>query len=503
MAYSPSSTVHCLSVPLDSNNKNQLTFADVAAQTSYFLSKIKQSFTDYTYIRKDNILRLALNVDALYASNYIMYQNAHFGDKWFYAFIIDTKYVNENCTEVTIKTDVFQTWYFEKTILQSFVVREHVSNDSIGVNLIEEGLETGEYKFKSMEFSQVLGNPVIIMAAAYGDLQIEGSLLSGVYNGLNYYVFSKSNSWALTEMLEIMDTENKGSAVVSIFMYPSGLLPSYVDGQPLTTGNTVMAEYAIDKNYNDIDGYAPKNNKLFCYPYNMLYVSNQTGGTAELRYEDFSTTQCRFSIDGPISPNPTIYCIPKYFKGTNFNFNEAVTLTGFPLCSWLYDVYKNWLAQNKEMLTLGYINTALGTVASVAGGNPVGGIVSGEMSILQQMAQVEQHKMQPPQARGNTSGGSSAFSIGILDFGFYPATIKAEYARKIDDYFEMFGYKVNEVKLPNITGRPFWNYVKTIDINITGDIPTKDMEELKSIFNNGVTLWHSGDNVGNYSLNNH
>ena len=81
-------------------------------------------------------------------------------------------------------------------------------------------------------------------------------------------------------------------------------------------------------------------------------------------------------------------------------------------------------------------------------------------------------------------------------------SIRQEYARCIDDYFSMFGYKTNRVKIPNITGRTNWNYVKTLGCNIIGDVPQGDMQEIKSIFNNGVTLWHNPSTFMDYSQNN-
>ena len=61
---------------------------------------------------------------------------------------------------------------------------------------------------------------------------------------------------------------------------------------------------------------------------------------------------------------------------------------------------------------------------------------------------------------------------------------------------------VNDVKVPNITGRRNWNYIKTIDINITGDIIQDDLQKIKNIFNNGVTLWHNPSTYLDYSQNN-
>ena len=78
-------------------------------------------------------------------------------------------------------------------------------------------------------------------------------------------------------------------------------------------------------------------------------------------------------------------------------------------------------------------------------------------------------------------------------------SFKFEYAKIIDDYFSMFGYKINIVKVPNITGRRNWNNKKTIDCNFDGDIPQTDLNIIKTMFNNGVTLWHNPSTMYNYS----
>jgi hypothetical protein len=81
-------------------------------------------------------------------------------------------------------------------------------------------------------------------------------------------------------------------------------------------------------------------------------------------------------------------------------------------------------------------------------------------------------------------------------------SIKQEYAVILDKYMDMFGYKVNNVKIPNITGRVNWNFVKTIDCNFEGDIPQSHLQIIKQIFNNGVTLWHNANTMYDYSQSN-
>ena len=66
---------------------------------------------------------------------------------------------------------------------------------------------------------------------------------------------------------------------------------------------------------------------------------------------------------------------------------------------------------------------------------------------------------------------------------------------------KMFGYKVNKLEIPNTKSRRYYNYIKTIDANIVGNIPSNDLSAIKGIFDKGVTIWHT-DQVGDYSLNN-
>jgi hypothetical protein len=65
----------------------------------------------------------------------------------------------------------------------------------------------------------------------------------------------------------------------------------------------------------------------------------------------------------------------------------------------------------------------------------------------------------------------------------------------------MYGYKLNEVKTPNLRSRQHFNFIQTVGANIQGNIPGDDIEKLKNIFNNGITLWH-GDYVGDYTKSN-
>ena len=105
-------------------------------------------------------------------------------------------------------------------------------------------------------------------------------------------------------------------------------------------------------------------------------------------------------------------------------------------------------------------------------------------------------------ARGGTSGAATSAAIGIMDFCFMHKHIRPEYVSIIDDYFDMYGYQINRVKVPDITSRPHGNYIQTIGCTGIGSVPADSMRKIISIYDNGITFWKNGNEVGDYTLDN-
>lgn len=127
MAIQPHTNLRLLKLPFTIDNKNQLTFANKNAQTSYFLGLPHLEIDNISYQRKDSIIRYPAHIDSIIEYNYCMYQNENYGDKYFYAYIIGMRYINDGMTEITIQTDVYQTWQFDITFKESFIEREMLS----------------------------------------------------------------------------------------------------------------------------------------------------------------------------------------------------------------------------------------------------------------------------------------------------------------------------------------------------------------------------------------
>ena len=136
---------------------------------------------------------------------------------------------------------------------------------------------------------------------------------------------------------------------------------------------------------------------------------------------------------------------------------------------------------------------------NIMGANMIGGGIG---DIFNAVQQDYQHSLIPNAVEGSINSGDVTTMIGANRLHAYRMEINNEYAKIIDNYFSMYGYKVNTVDIPNITGRVNWNYVKTIGANIIGNIPQYDLQMIKNIFDNGVTLWHNSSTFLDYSQNN-
>lgn len=493
-------------VPLDSTYTDTLNFSSVSAQQAYFNSKVKYPINDLGPVKMDNVIRIGYSADDLFDCNYVMFQNTNFGPKWFYAFITKIEYVNWNMCYVTIELDVMQTWMFDYELKSCFVEREHPNTDNAGDNLVPENLELGEYKLEEHKKTGLSNQSAIFVASTVDSNgeNVVGQMYGHTYSGVQFYSFRTVDE--VNNYLRTITAANKSDSIVAIFMANPTLFPTGTD--PATV------DFTIPKNLvQSFDGYFPRNKKLYTWPYNFLYCTNLQGNTAEFRYEFFeSAAYYPFTLFGNATCNPTITLAPRGYKGTTgneLNLNEKMTLEGFPQCAYNIDTYKAWLAQNGAATAISVLGTAGGIAAGAATAAATGGAslalagagaIGGVASIGSTVAKVTATSAKPPQAKGSP-GGSSLFDYGILDFHFYRCRITGEFAKIIDNYFDMFGYQTNEVKVPNVTGRPYWNYVKTGECKAVGSIPFTDMDKIKSIYNKGITFWH-GDYVGDYSRNN-
>ena len=352
-------------------------------------------------------------------------------------------------------------------------------------------------------------------------------------------------------IIRLYDLAGLGDSIINVYMLPKSLVgKTYypinitvtgdnVPGDSLTNGDCVVPASStgvIDLGTTSftkpttIDGYTPKNGKLKTYPFMYFNLSNNAGSAIPYRYEDFSST-VSFKTEGTFGVSGNVKTTPQnYLRMTNSDNAIDYSINGpkYPVCSWKSDSYTNWLTQNSVNMNTAWQREIIGSGVDIIGGavrGGIGGSIAGGVgaipgalmgagvgvytaaSSLINLAR-EQHlaktqaNMVSDQVRGNTGAGDFLWAKYRSPFTYLPMSIKAEYARCIDEYFSQYGYKSNRVKVPNITGRRNWNYVKTVGCYIEADIPQDDLQEIKSMFDKGITFWHNPATFGDYSQNN-
>lgn len=527
----PITDIRLVKCPISIDEKNQITFSNQTAQLNYFLGLEHLDLNDTTYQRRDSVIRYEACIENLDQYNYVMYKNANYRDKWFFAFITSMKWANNNMTDIFIKTDSFQTWQFDLEYKASFVEREHVNDDTIGLHTLDEPVGTGEYinnNFGVIDTTGLTQKIVIgVSKCLDGMFYYKNRQYTGVYSGLYLYTFevydNKSvNTW-VSEFIKAYDNAGYGGDIVELFLVPDSYIS--VDSNDWYTLNAdgVTIHYGLVAASNPtsstlttininstIDGYTPKNNKLFTAPFNYLYLSNNVGGDVIYHYEDFANHTPKFLTDGVISPGCNIRVYPIDYKRqtddttmtiARRSFQYGLTAGKLPVCSWNSDSYTNWLTQNGvNVATQVVTSAAAGSVGAFTGNAMTA--VSGFAGVVNAIDSVRRADMIPNTVGGNINGSDVAYSTRNLNVTYSQMSVRTEVARMIDSFFTMYGYKVNTLKVPNITGRSNWNYVKTIDCNIEAFIPQEDLQNIKDMFNNGVTFWHTTQYFLDYSRTN-
>ena len=512
MYIEPNSIIRILkNIPLDTTYEHTIYFGSSSAQSSYFSGKAKYTLNSQSYQRVHRgIMRVQLQSENLYDCNYIMFQNSAFGSKWFYAFIKGVEYVNNVTSEISFEIDVMQTWMFDYTLKQCFVEREHVMDDTIGANTVPENVELGPYVTTSsrsggesnskvyclstedFEITPVLSNPLTWS---------KPSVVQKRVNSMFYIDCGYDGQESTANNIEsIINSANTAGKAECLIFYAQPVLAE----QPLSEYTFVeLAKITMHNNY------LPKNNKLYTYPYTSLALVS-CGQTEILRYEHFDDpTSPKAALQTSFGCASKITVAPYNYESEDYPLQYQISISGFPVLPWASNYYLNYIAQHKSQLTSTYVSAGVSAIAGVTGGlmnsnmfSATTSLANAGMSVASTLAQLNDYKVIPDNLHGSANAPDTNYANDKLRLYSLCRTIKEEYMKIIDDYFSKFGYAIHRLKVPNISGRPQWNYVKTIGCVISGSMPCDDERKICSIYDNGITFWKNPANVGNYSLDN-
>lgn len=586
------SNVRILSgIPWNRDYAHTRYFDTQSQQTSYMLGRnVVEQMDEANIVRIEgrHYIQVKGQVDKYWNANYLMFQNAEFNNKWFYAFITKIEYIQKNLTRIYFDIDIFQTWHFDVSWKPSFVIREHRplwnADGSPVINTVDEGLDYGTIMETVSIENYVPFNDVFFLVIVTKNVMHEDSSLKGkitpVLNGspqpLSFYVHpfkmdgtSPNVSFggagiSLSNIDKVLNAlyadEDAVNNIVSLYVTEHvGMNMSYdgttlgVDSGKLGAVTVTQVENPSDpddifttlfllehSNYQTSVGdfgdkyagyHSVTESKLLMHPYTSLIIDDLKGNRAEFKNEFINNVNLLLTVRGSLgTSNKVAYSIANYGNRALGSAQERLWATvesaminsnpnDVPVITDMLSAYlqgnRNSLEVQKSSIQFNGAMNALGGVANTVGSamqGDIGGALGSGLGVVQgagnavleiQGMEAKQKDISNIPPNIAKQGSNSYFDFGNQIKGVYviKKQITPEYRKKLEDFFKLYGYKTNEVKIPNFHTRQNWNYVQTNSCNVTGNINNNDLEAYKSIFNNGITLWHTND-VQNYSLSN-
>lgn len=511
--------------------------------------------------------------------NYLRYKNDPIDNNYRYCYITNCEYVNPNTFLFTLKEDYFTTWAPYANIKECFVKRQHSPTDNVGDNVITESFDLGKLVFEtpkqSIDYS-IYNNCIVVLCAFSMDndqhkfTDYTGGAYGGMYSGVTMYGFYDNPSatpaiYAIAEFRKFVNWAayaQKAEGILGVFTMPEVVLDStaqtfglnivdypdwwippggtapwtvniyYKDVKTaLTESNNMIQVLSLPKplsngvqpwGYATISGkngdYAPKNKKLFTYPYVYAIGTNKNGNEQEYRYE-WSDAVAYLDVETALilGGKPELVGVPKNYLGQSKYHNGKIVSQDFVPCPYTIDSYMIYMGQyaygGQSLKMLGEV---IPGVVSLAAGGALGAVTGNQ---YMQGAAVEQGiatgigalgapinalaSYNAAQNKADRLGSPANFGyMDVMDeanIALYPVHITNEKAAAIDNYFTHFGYAENRVLKPDIFNRVNYNYLETIQAQITSDIiPQPAITAMQAQLDAGITIWHTLLNVGKY-----
>lgn len=172
--------------------------------------------------------------------------------------------------------------------------------------------------------------------------------------------------------------------------------------------------------------------------------------------------------------------------------------------------------QNEFNQSMGLINSGVGVIGSLLGGNIGNALMSGfggyqnymnsefggdkirlqQKNIIGSRSAMMKDLSNTPRTMFST-GSDVGFSMinGHKRIDLIRYTLTDEFKERLGDYFALYGYKQAKVMKVDFQNRYYYNYIKTVNANIipnraTKGIPKIHLEEIRQLFDKGLTFWH-------------
>lgn len=394
----------------------QIAFNSREAQSAYFLKKRVWHNADnnkFSYLRRNNRIKVELNIGAAMKCDYISFTNPSFENKVYYARITNVEYISNRVTQIEYAIDNFQTYMFDVKYGWAKIEREHLSQSDY-IKSVKNPYDPTIYEFQTSEnlpstrdlerlytsqdvfnfptfnasnsshkavfmyiadfdtsefsnienefyhqFNTVIDSSGKVIYTTYTGIP---DTLAGVRIGRGYGIYQidldgTNGMSRFKKSLDWLTAQGLNDQVIGVYQTTMGLWSLYLEGISLSLSS---------RNLQTISFGAPALNvesgKLYLSPYRYIRVYNNEGDCKEYKYEKFSALQLESLPSNPgqvefaflplFDGSPMTSCMPvDYMKVTpeSLNSEERIDCHQIPQVGYVTDAYLAFIASQMNM----------------------------------------------------------------------------------------------------------------------------------------------------------
>ena len=427
---------------------------------------------------------------AIKSSSYMLFINKSHENRYFFAFVKQVNYINDNTFEIEFELDLFHSYISSANFKSCFIERQHSKTDEIGDNLQPEP------QFTNLDYTATakyidLGLRYALVTTSDGDGAIKmsynsaGEIISGnitIYNDVATFV---------NAVLDLVSA-GKAETIITACYYP----------------NTTDTAVTIDRPAT-INGYTPKNNKCLSGLFVKLIATNNLGAKQCYTFERGLNGSITFNLKSTLSIPPAVMLYPNTYDTQIDNTISGLVYDNYPLVPLIKDSYFEYLNNTSAQRNSNVIMQGLGGVCNAltlnlgAAANNVSNLMSVEANMYDLANSSTRYQVNSSSANGLLNIANNASGTNNMrGFTLFLNIPRATEIQLIDNYFTRYGYAQNNVTTPNLMARPYWTYIKTRNCNIIGAMPDTARQVITNVLNKGTTVWKGNCMVGDFTLDN-
>lgn len=234
--------------------------------------------------------------------------------------------------------------------------------------------------------------------------------------------------------------------------------------------------------------------KLWHYPYHYTEFWDGVSQPlqVDIRYLDFTKSYQSVEIRYALTTLGVYQLFVSGYKGDEWGLlfgrqNKGISM---PTSN---SAYLNYWSNHQASLNASRLQSGMNVINQAMTLNPISiaqGVGNAIMDEVNRYATFTDLKAQGFSAKDGDNEGLFGLQMST-QLTKYTYGLSEEQLNQIGLDMNRYGYTQNKIMTPNLTSRKYWNYVKTNGVNLkVASCPKEHLEQMKNIFDNGVTVWH-------------